>query len=72
MNNAKFFNQKLPKRCEYCVHSKAISGGKEFFCMNKGITLPQDNCRKYEYNPLKRKPVTKDIGRDFKTEDLKL
>ena len=72
MNDKKFFNKDLPKKCEYCAEAKPISGGKEYFCMKNGLVAPFDSCRKYVYDPLKRKPQGKIMGRDFDPEDLKL
>jgi hypothetical protein len=72
MSEKKFFNKDLPKKCEYCEKSTAISGGKEFFCLKKGIVEPHDSCRSYVYDPLKRTPAIKDIGRDYTADDFKL
>ncbi len=72
MSDKKFFNKDLPKKCEYCSKSTAISGGKEFFCLKKGIVQPFDSCRAFVYDVLKRTPVVKDIGREYNEEDFKL
>lgn len=72
MSDKKHFDQGLPKACAYCINGVAFSGGAEIFCRKKGVVEPFDNCRSYKYDPLKRTPKVKDIGRDYKPEDFKL
>ena len=61
----------MPK-CAYCRHANLISGGEEIFCLKKGLTEPNDNCKAYFYDPLKRVPKVQGIGKDYEPEDLKL
>ena len=68
----KLFDKSIPAACGYCSNARLLSGGAEVFCMKKGLKSLHDSCRRYEYDPLKRVPTVKDIGRDYNPEDFKL
>ncbi len=72
MADKKFYKSDIIPKCGYCLNAKAISGGKEFFCLKKGLMSYDDFCKSFKYDPLKRTPKHKGIGRDFDPEDLKL
>jgi hypothetical protein len=72
MSDKKFFDKEIIPRCAYCLHGSHLSGGEEIFCIKKGITDPNDACRKYKYDPLKRVPSVRDFGRDYDPSDFKL
>ncbi|MBO5912057.1 MAG: hypothetical protein J6Q76_01125 [Clostridia bacterium] len=72
MSDGKFFDKSISPKCAYCLYGKPLSGGEEVFCVKKGLVDPFDACRKYKYDPLKRVPKPKDIGRDYNPEDFKL
>lgn len=68
----KAFNKKLAHRCEYCIHGKRLEGAKEIICKKRGVTDPQDFCRKYKYNPLKRVPEDIKIQANYGPEDFSI
>ena len=68
----KLFDKSIPHVCGHCQNARLLSGGSEVFCMKKGLRTVTDFCRSYEYDPLKREPKVKDIGRDYNPEDFKL
>ena len=72
MADKKHFDKKISPACAYCLHGRWLSGGEEIFCIKRGITLPNDACRSYRYDPLKRVPKIKDFGRDYDPSDFKL
>lgn len=72
MSDSKFFDSSISPMCAYCLHGSPLSGGTEVFCIKKGMVDPMDACRKYKYDPLKRVPKTRDIGRDYDPTDFKL
>ncbi len=72
MSDSKFFDKSISPKCAYCLNGRPLSGGKEVFCLKNGICDPSDYCRKYSYDPLKRVPKVKDIGRDYNPSDFKL
>lgn len=52
----KLFGKNIEPACEYCALGR-ISGDKTMIlCPRRGIVAPHYSCRKYRYNPLKRKP----------------
>lgn len=49
------FRKDIDRCCAYCAH--AGSAGKErMICVKRGIVSPQDQCRAFSYDPLKRMP----------------
>ena len=49
------FNKKIEPSCSYCTHGTKISG-EEVACLKRGIVSSGGSCRKFKYDPLKRKP----------------
>ena len=72
VGNSKFFDKSISPACAYCLEGRPLSGGEEIFCMKHGVTKPLDRWRSYRYDPLKRVPRVKDIGRDYDPKDFKL
>jgi hypothetical protein len=67
------FSENVEKNCAYCVHGKASAKGNEIFCKYKGVSFNGENCRKYKYDPLLRKPRKKAVLRTgFSEEDFSL
>lgn len=50
------FRKRIPKSCEYCVHSTKLSDDAAL-CSKKGVISSQGKCRKFTYDPCKRIPV---------------
>lgn len=72
MNNRKFFKKDIPPACIYCKSGHSISGGKEAFCLKKGIVAANDSCHSFKYDPLKRKPIIKDFSKNYSTTDFEV
>ena len=72
MMSDKAYNKKLPHRCEYCEYGKSLEGTNEIVCKKRGITLKDDSCRKYKYNPLKRTPEEITLQGNFSAEDFSI
>lgn len=67
------FTKKIEPRCEYCERGTLLSEHK-ILCVKKGITKPQDCCKKFRYDPLKRippRPAVPDFSR-LKENDFSL
>lgn len=67
------FRKKIEGCCEYCKYAGQVSE-EEMLCKLKGFVSPDDRCRRFRYDPLKRKPVrppAKDFTR-FDDEDFSL
>ncbi len=56
MKNKLFEKKKYPSVCEYCVHGRLSPDEESVLCIKKGIVSPDGKCRRYAYDPLKRKP----------------
>ena len=50
------FRKKIPRSCEYCSYSTVLNE-EQILCSKKGIVLPDNKCRKFLYDPVKRVPA---------------
>ncbi|MCQ2448884.1 MAG: hypothetical protein MJ132_01660 [Clostridia bacterium] len=67
-----FFDKSLPQYCKNCKNGRASEYTEEIFCMKHGITQPNESCRHYKYDPLKRVPQKPEIAGEYSAEDFKL
>lgn len=58
-------------KCEYCKHGTS-SGDKTILCLKKGILEADSYCRKFSYDPLKRKPEKKAELPEYSQADFEL
>ena len=71
--NKKLFSGDMKPACEYCVHGSSCAVEGEVLCELRGIMLSGSSCRKYEYDPLSRKPKRPErIDKGFTAEDFML
>lgn len=69
----KLFNTKDQiKRCDTCLHGEIAQDNMSIMCSKKGLKEPDDFCRKYKYDPLKRVPLKQIIDTDYSPEDFML
>lgn len=54
---AKFFDKKMPPKCDYCQFGKRTKTGDKILCEIKALVDPNYSCGKFVYSPLKRIPV---------------
>ena len=67
----KLFNTKDQiKRCDTCLHGELAQDNMSIMCSKKGLKEPDDFCRKYKYDPLKRVPLKQVIDTDYSPEDF--
>ncbi|MCM1544639.1 MAG: hypothetical protein NC110_05000 [Ruminococcus sp.] len=59
-------------RCACCLNGHIPKDKSSVLCKYKGITNPDDSCKKFKYDPLKRVPMKMKISTDFSEEDFKL
>jgi len=50
------FRKKIPPQCAYCAHSAPAEDGLRI-CRKKGLVAEDGACRKFQYDPLQRKPL---------------
>ncbi len=67
-----FFSRDMPAACEYCEHGKVGSDPKMILCSKVGIVSPHYSCKKFTYNPLKRKPKRIQKLPTFSSSDFSL
>lgn len=53
---AKLIDDKIQPACKYCAAGKELYAAGEILCRKNGIMAPQDFCRRFRYDPLKRIP----------------
>jgi len=61
------FRKKIERSCSYCVHGVALNED-QILCAKKGMKTPNDQCRKFQYDPTKRIP-RKEKALDFSKYD---
>ena len=49
------FNKNIEPSCSYCKHGNII-GDTEVICIKKGVVSSAGSCKKFIYEPLKRRP----------------
>ena len=49
------FRKKIEKSCTYCTHGTQIDE-EQVLCIKKGVLPAGGRCRKFCYDPCKRKP----------------
>lgn len=56
MKNKLLEKKKYPAVCECCKHGRLSPDEKSVLCIKKGIVELDAKCRRYVYDPLKRRP----------------
>ena len=63
----------IEKFCAFCEHASNLITESEFLCSYKGVVGARFSCRRFVYDPLKRKPKRKSgCGEDFDPIDINL
>lgn len=52
----------IEKYCVYCEHSTLLYDEDYVLCQRKGVVSSLHKCRKFVYDPLKRKPAAPTIS----------
>lgn len=69
----KLFSEKnYPKVCANCAYGTMTNDMQSVLCMKKGVKEPNESCRKYKYDPLKRVPQKITFFSDYSPEDFML
>ena len=66
----RFFRKDIQPRCEYCTHGRQGPDKTVILCKHSGILSPDDQCRKFTYDPLRRTPRVMPDLPDFSDEDF--
>lgn len=68
----KLFDSGISPRCEYCQTGIASPGSDEILCRRMGVMQADSCCKKFRYDPLKRKPKVVSAVTDYSEDDFKL
>ena len=49
------FRRKMPRSCSYCAWGTKL-GEEQILCVKRGVVAVSYACRKFEYDPCKRRP----------------
>ena len=52
----KLLGHHVEPMCRYCQFGTRVAGSDTVLCPKKGVTDKDDSCKKFRYDPLKRKP----------------
>ncbi|MCL1951325.1 MAG: hypothetical protein FWF60_00710 [Oscillospiraceae bacterium] len=58
--------------CELCRFGKSAPDGSSVLCSVRGVMRKQSSCKKYEYDPLKRKPNRAPLLPEYDPEEFAL
>ena len=73
MKNQEYIQSEYPKCCRVCEKGKLSFDASSVLCPKMGIMDPDDCCKKFIYDPLKRVPhQKKNPVSDFTSEDFTL
>ena len=53
---AKRSDEDRPRCCAFCENAVPLRDGETMLCRNRGVVSGGNACRKFVYDPLKRKP----------------
>lgn len=73
MKNQAYIHEDYPKACGFCERGSLSFDGTAILCCRKGIMDPEDCCRRFVYDPLKRIPKRLSLpSDDYCPEDFTL
>ena len=71
MKNQDFVSNDHMPACDLCEHGTLSRDGTAVLCAKKGIMAPEDRCRKFVYDPLKREPKPRPVlSAEYSEEDF--
>jgi len=63
---------KYEPACEFCRYGKSAPDGSSVLCSVRGVMRKQSRCKKYEYDPIKRKPNRAPLLPEYDAEEFEL
>lgn len=73
MKNQEYIHSEYPKCCQYCENGTLSFDDSAVLCEKKGIVDPEDCCKKFVYDPLKRVPLEMKLSfEQYSPEDFSL
>ena len=68
----KLFGENITPSCEYCLNGLPASGKDIIICKKKKQTEDVCACKKFKYDPLRRKPKQEPTLPEFHESDFKI
>lgn len=68
----RLYNNKISPACEYCNFGRLSADLESVLCSKNGVMSPSSSCRKFKYDPLKRRPKRAPKLMEFSKEDFEL
>ena len=68
----KLYGNTVSPTCRLCVHGRLTKDKQVVLCLHRGVTAPDDRCRKFCYDPLRRVPFRNPQIETFSKEDFSL
>lgn len=72
MNSKLLSSKKYPPKCEYCLKGRPSPDNKSIFCIKNGIMAPDDRCKSFKYDVLKREPKKQAVLPENDPRDFEL
>lgn len=63
-------NESLEKLCKYCERAQELNDEGKMLCPKYGVVEADNDCRRFIYDPLKRRPAKPIKVGDISIEDL--
>lgn len=64
--------QEFPATCSHCQFGRLAPDTQSVLCIKRGVMQASSSCKKYRYDPLKRKPRQAPKLPDYQDEDFSL
>ena len=68
----KLFDPDREPKCKYCEFGTETTNGVRVLCLKSGLHDPDDFCRKFRYDPLKRVPDPHPPEQVFTADEFKV
>ena len=66
------FDNSISPKCRNCQFGESAADGKIILCEKSGVRAPDDACKKYRYDPLRREPDPRAPEQRFSDKDFSL
>jgi len=63
---------KYEPACEFCRWGKSAPDGSSVLCSERGVMRKSSYCRKYEYDPIKRRPNRAPLLPEYDAQEFEL
>lgn len=68
----KYFGKNIAPACSYCLYGSPAPDERTVLCSKNGVVSPFFSCRKYRYDPLKRRPAPQNVLPRYDRSDFEL